>query len=145
VYSALGAGLLSGTKNSVQDIVGMKLHEHIKHLLVDRHGYMAAMWWYSDEQWRALPPDVRAVVEQGFDALRDATRAAAVEREAPALEAFRRLGGRVEAVSPAQRAEFKEATATLREWYAARYGTTWINELDAAVASCEARHPGAGG
>jgi TRAP-type C4-dicarboxylate transport system substrate-binding protein len=141
VYSALGAGLLSGTKNSVQDIVGMKLHEHIKHLLVDRHGYMAAMWWYSDVQWRALPPDVRAAVQEGFVALRDATRAAAVEREAPALEAFRRLGGSVEVVTDEQRAEFKDATATLREWYASRYGMTWIEELDAAVAACEARHP----
>ncbi len=32
VYYALSAGLLDGTKNSVQDVVGMKLHEHVRFL-----------------------------------------------------------------------------------------------------------------
>ena len=59
VYYALSAGLLDGTKNSVQDVVGMKLHEHVRFLLVDRHSYMGAMWWYSEKQWQALPEELK--------------------------------------------------------------------------------------
>ncbi len=65
VYYALSAGLLDGTKNSVQDVVGMKLHEHIRFLFVDRHSYMGAMWWYSEKQWRALPDDLKPMVARG--------------------------------------------------------------------------------
>ena len=65
VYYALSAGLLDGTKNSVQDVVGMKLHEHIRFLFIDRHSYMGAMWWYSEKQWRALPDDLKPMVARG--------------------------------------------------------------------------------
>ena len=62
VYYALSAGLLDGTKNSVQDVVGMKLHEHVRFLFVDRHSYMGSMWWYSERQWQALPADLKPIV-----------------------------------------------------------------------------------
>lgn len=141
LYSALNAGLLDGTKNSIQDVVGQKLHDHIRYLFVDRHSYMTAMWWYSDKRWQVLPPDVQAVVAQGFRALAIETRAAAARREAPALEEFRRRGGTVDIATDAQRAEFKAATLPLRDWYAERYGTTWLTRLDQAVAACEAGRP----
>jgi TRAP-type transport system periplasmic protein len=137
VYYALSAGLLDGTKNSVQDVVGMKLHEHLHYLLVDRHSYMGAMWWYSERQWQALPADLKPVVAEGFRVLARATRAAAVSRQAPAFEAFRASGGTVDEVTPAQREQFREATRGLRDWYARRYGPEWLERLDAAVAECE--------
>ncbi len=55
VYTALSYGLLDGTKLSPQDLVGQKLHEHAKFLLLDRHAYMGALWWYSEPGWRTLP------------------------------------------------------------------------------------------
>ena len=70
VYYALSAGLLDGTKNSVQDVVGMKLHEHVRFLFVDRHSYMGAMWWYSERQWQALPPDLQAHRGRGLSRAR---------------------------------------------------------------------------
>jgi TRAP-type transport system periplasmic protein len=141
VYSALGAGLLDGTKNSVQDIVGMKLHEHIKHLAVDRHAYMAAMWWFSEAKWRQLPPDVQAVLAEGFVELAKATRHAALEREAPALEAFVRAGGTITELTREQRVQFRAATAELREWYIQRYGREWLVALEQAVAACDPTDP----
>jgi TRAP-type C4-dicarboxylate transport system substrate-binding protein len=137
VYYALSAGLLDGTKNSVQDVVGMKLHEHVRYLLVDRHSYMGAMWWYSEKQWQALPDDLKPIMVEGFRKLARATRAAAVSREAPALAAFRAAGGTVDEVTPAQREQFRAATRGLRDWYAERYGREWLERLDAAVATCE--------
>jgi TRAP-type C4-dicarboxylate transport system substrate-binding protein len=144
VYYALSAGLLDGTKNSVQDVVGMKLHEHVRYLFVDRHSYMGALWWYSDAQWRALPPELRPVVAEGFRVLALATRAAAASRQAPAYEAFRAAGGVVDEATPAQRAQFRDATRGLRDWYVARYGKEWLERLDAAVAGCEQPEGGVG-
>jgi len=142
VYYALSAGLLDGTKNSVQDVVGMKLHEHVRFLFVDRHSYMGAMWWYSERQWQALPPDLKPVVAEGFRVLAIATREAAAARQGPAFEAFRASGGVVDEVTPEQREAFREATRGLRDWYAKRYGAEWLERLDAAVAACEKSNGG---
>ncbi len=139
VYSALGAGMLAGSKNSIQDVMGMKLDDHIRHLFVDRHSYMAAIWWYSETAWRQLPPDARAAVEEGFRALAIATRRAAKEREAPALAAFIEGGGVVDYANEVQRAEFRAATEPLRRWYAGRYGGEWLTRVDAAIEACERR------
>ena len=144
VYYALSAGLLDGTKNSVQDVVAMKLHEHVRYLLVDRHSYMGAMWWYSEQQWQALPEDLKPVVAEGFRVLAIATRAAAASRQAPAFEAFRASGGTVDEIQPAQREQFRAATRGLRDWYANRYGRDWLERLDAAVAACEQKVGGIG-
>jgi TRAP-type C4-dicarboxylate transport system substrate-binding protein len=144
VYYALSAGLLDGTKNSVQDVVGMKLHEHVRFLLVDRHSYMGAMWWYSEQQWQALPEELRPVIAEGFRRLAAATRAAAASRQAPAYAAFRAAGGTVDEATPGQREQFRAATRGLRDWYAQRYGKEWLVRLDAAVAECEAKTGGVG-
>jgi TRAP-type C4-dicarboxylate transport system substrate-binding protein len=141
VYGALSAKLLDGIKNSVQDVVGMKLDDHIRYLFIDRHAYMSSMWWYSEAQWRRLPPDVQAAFREGFRALALETRAAAKRREAPAMEEFRRRGGIAEVATPEQRAGLKQATRELRDWYAEKYGREWLGRVDAAVAGCEAQAP----
>jgi TRAP-type C4-dicarboxylate transport system substrate-binding protein len=141
VYSALSAGLLDGIKNSAQDIVGMKLDDHVRHLFLDRHSYMAALWWYSEKQWQALPADAQHAVREGFRALATATRKAASDRERPAMEAFERRGGRVTVATPIQRDELRRRTASLRDWYQARFGDAWLRQLDAEIARCEAAHP----
>jgi TRAP-type C4-dicarboxylate transport system substrate-binding protein len=136
VYYALSAGLLDGTKNSVQDVVGMKLNDHLRFVFVDRHAYMGNMWWYSEKEWQALPDELKPVVAEGFRALAAATRQAAASREAPALEAFVASGGTVDVATPGQRAAFQQATSGLRDWYVGRYGREWLDKLDAAVANC---------
>jgi TRAP-type C4-dicarboxylate transport system substrate-binding protein len=141
VYGALNAGILDGIKNSPQDIVAMKLDDHIRHLYLDRHSYMAALWWYSEKRWQALKPEVRDAVAQGFRALAAATRRVTAEREAPALAAFQARGGTVVVATPEQRAELKRRTAGLRKWYVEHYGQEWLDRLDAEIARCEAAHP----
>jgi TRAP-type C4-dicarboxylate transport system substrate-binding protein len=140
VYVALSAGLLDGIKNSPQDIVGMKLDDHVRYLYIDRHSYMAALWWYSEKQWQGLPADAREAVSAGFRALAKATRQAAIDRELPAMETFLRRGGVVRTASAEQRAELKRRTAGLRDWYRSRYGSEWLTKLDVEIARCEAAH-----
>ena len=48
VYTALATGVVEGSKNGIQDIVGMKLHEQIRFIILDGHSYMGAMWWFSE-------------------------------------------------------------------------------------------------
>ncbi len=141
VYGALSAGLLDGIKNSVQDIVGMKLNDHVRFLFVDRHSYMGAMWWFSEKQWQRLPPEAQAAVEEGFVALAAATREVAREREKPALAEFLRRGGTVDVATEEQRAELRRRTSGLRDWYTGRYGTAWLDKLDAEILRCETAHP----
>lgn len=137
LYGALGAGLLDGTKNSPQDIVGQKLHDHLRYLFVDRHSYMTSIWWFSEVRWRELPGDVQTAARQGFVALARATREAAARREGPALEDFRRRGGTIVVATPQQRQELLARTAGLRAWYEDNYGPDWLARMDAAVAACE--------
>lgn len=139
IYSALGAGMLAGTKNSIQDVMGMKFDDHIRYLFVDRHSYMTSIWWYSEVGWQRLPPDIQQAARVAFGELAKATRQAAKAREAPALEAFIARGGTVEYVSDTQREQFRAATAPLRDWYRQRYESRWIDEVETAVAACEAR------
>jgi TRAP-type C4-dicarboxylate transport system substrate-binding protein len=115
----------------------MKLHEHVRFLLVDRHSYMGAMWWYSEKQWQALPGELKPIVAEGFRVLALATREAAAARQAPAFEAFRSSGGTVDEITAEQREQFRNATRGLRDWYVGRYGAEWLQQLDAAVAACE--------
>ncbi len=136
VHAALSAGLLDGVKNSIQDIVGMNLHDHIRYLFVDKHAYMAAFWWVSEPAWQRMPEELQEAVTQGFEALKVATRAAAKEREAPAMAEFLHRGGTVDFATPAQREQLRAATAGSRQWYAKHYGDAWIRSLDAAIAAC---------
>ena len=137
IYTALAAGMLAGTKNSIQDVLGMKFDDHIRHMFVDRHSYMAAIWWYSAKGWERLPVDVQAAVKVAFRELAAATRRAAKEREAPAIERFLAGGGTVDYATSGQRAEFRAATQPLRKWYQDKYGGDWLPQVDAAIAECE--------
>jgi TRAP-type C4-dicarboxylate transport system substrate-binding protein len=136
VYTALGYGILDGTKNSIQDMVGMKFQEKVKYLFVDRHAYMAALWWMSDKSWAAIPNDLKPLVEAGFAELKQATRKAARVREKPAIEAFIRAGGKIHVPTSDERQAFINATQGVRQWYARRYGEAWLTRLDEAVVEC---------
>jgi len=136
LYLALATGVVDGTKNSVQDIVGMRLEEHVKQVTLDNHAYMGAMWWYSDARWRALPEDLRAIIESGFGELKRVTRAVPKESFASALLRFKAKGGAVHEPTPQERDAFKAASAPMRDWYAQKYGDLWLQRLDAAVAEC---------
>ncbi len=136
LYLALATGVVVGTKNSVQDIVGMRLQEHVKKITLDRHAYMGALWWYSDKRWNALPPDVQAIVRDGFGDLKAMTRQVPKDREAEAFQVFEVAGGAVHHPTAEEKAAFVAAAAPMRAWYAKTYGEDRLNQLDAAIAAC---------
>ncbi|MEL7028655.1 MAG: TRAP transporter substrate-binding protein DctP [Pseudomonadota bacterium] len=138
VYTGLATGVVEGTKNGVQDIVGMKFHEHIKYITLDNHAYMGALWWFSEPGWRDLPEDVRRVVYDGFQHLKIVTRALPMRRQIESYEVFRDAGGEVYVPTAEEKAAFREAVSGMRDWYAGKYGEEWLGRFDRAVADCEA-------
>ena len=137
LYTAMATGVVEGTKNGVQDIIGGKLHENIKYLTLDGHGYMGALWWFSEPAWQQLPDDIRRIVFDGFKRLQTVTRALPVRRQIEAYEQFKAAGGTVYVPTPAEKAQFRQASAGMRSWFVQHYGDTWMKKLDAAVLACE--------
>lgn len=138
LYTAMATGVVEGTKNGVQDIVGAKLHETVKYLTLDGHGYMGALWWFSEPAWQRLPADIRRVVFEGFLHLKSVTRALPVRRQIEAYQVFREAGGTVYVPTAQEKAEFRRAAAGMRSWFVENYGSVWVDKLDRAVLDCEA-------
>ncbi len=137
VYTALATGVVEGTKNGIQDIVGMKLHEQIKFVTLDGHSYMGGMWWYSEVSWQELPPDIRRIVYDGFQELKTVTRGIIKRREIEAYREFEESGGTLYVPTLEEKAAFREAASGMRAWYIEQYGEKWLVKLDAAIAACE--------
>lgn len=139
VYTALATGVVEGTKNGIQDIVGMKLHEQIKFVTLDGHSYMGGLWWYSEVSWQQLPPDLQRIVYDGFQELKTVTRGIIKRREIEAYKEFEESGGSIYVPTREEKMTFRDAASGMREWYVDQYGDEWLIKLDKAIAGCESR------
>jgi len=137
VYTALATGVVEGTKNGIQDIVSMKLHEQIKYLTLDKHSYMGGIWWYSEISWQKLPLDLQRIVYEGFQELKVATRGLIKSREINAYREFEESGGTLYVPTAKEKLQFQNAASGMRDWYVKKYGTEWLNKLDHAIRECE--------
>ena len=137
VYTALATGVVEGTKNGIQDIVGMKLHEQIKFVTLDGHSYMGGIWWFSEATWATLPDDIRRIVFDGFQELKTVTRGIIKRREIEAYKEFTESGGSLYVPTPAEKTQFREAATGMRDWYVEQYGDEWLEKLDDAITRCE--------
>jgi tripartite ATP-independent transporter DctP family solute receptor len=137
VYTALATGVVEGSKNGIQDIVGMKLHEQIKFVTLDGHSYMGGMWWFSEVTWRELPPDIQRIIYDGFQELKTVTRGVIKRREIDAYREFEEAGGTLYVPTSEEKARFREAASGMRDWYVEQYGQEWLTKFDAAIAACE--------
>jgi len=137
VYTALATGVVEGTKNGIQDIVGMKLHEQIKFVTLDGHSYMGGLWWFSEVTWQELPPDIQRIIYDGFQELKTVTRGVIKRREIDAYREFEESGGTLYVPTAGEKALFREAAGGMRDWYVEQYGDEWLTKLDAAIAACE--------
>ena len=137
VYTALATGVVEGTKNGIQDIVGMKLHEQIKFITLDGHSYMGGLWWFSEVTWQELPPDIQRIIYDGFQELKTVTRGVIKRREIDAYREFEESGGTLYVPTAEEKLEFREAAGGMRDWYVEQYGDDWLMKLDGAIAACE--------
>ena len=133
LYTSLATGVVDGSKNGITDIVGMKFHEHIKFITLDGHAYMAALWLMNNDFFMSMPTDMRKIVADGFDNLKNVTTAFPKRRQIEAYEEFKKAGGKIYVPTPEEKAQFVEAAKPLKDWYAKKFGKEWLDKLDAAI------------
>jgi TRAP-type C4-dicarboxylate transport system substrate-binding protein len=137
VYTSLATGVVEGTKNGITDIMNMKFPEAgLKYITLDGHAYMGALWWYSDVAWKTLPDDIKRIVFDGMNHLKTTTRAFPMRRQIEAYENFKKAGGEIYVPTPEEKKMFQQASSGMRKWYSDKFGTEWLDKLDAAVAEC---------
>lgn len=139
--SELSAGLASGVVNGVTlplaEILALGLHEHVRHVTLDRHSYAAVLWLMNDASRQALPVALRQVVEAGFAEVARLTRAVPAGRHADAVRAMEAAGGVVQMLSPDERRAFLMAAGRVATGYVETYGHEWLVWLEGAIAEAE--------
>lgn len=140
VYTSLATGVVEGTKNGITDIVGMKLHEHLKYIVLDGHSYMAAFWLVSEHFYQKLSAQQRQLLAQGFTELARITRTLPQQRARDAYKLFESAGGKIHHLEPLARAEFVNASKPLRDWYLNRYSKEYLDQVMIAAEDCRAKN-----
>ncbi|MFQ3237505.1 MAG: tripartite ATP-independent transporter DctP family solute receptor [Paraglaciecola sp.] len=141
LYTALATGVVEGSKNGIQDIIGAKLEEHLKYIVLDGHSYMAALWWFSEPVWQSLPDDIQLIIEQGFVVQKKAANDLVFNQEANSYTLFEKAGGIVYRPTEQEKQAFKDATKNMRNWFKENYGSDWLTLLENSVAQCDVTIP----
>ena len=141
LFTSFQTGVVEGSKNGITDIMGMKFPDAgLQYVTLDGHAYMGALWWMSNQNFMAMPEDMRRVVVDGFYALQQATFASPKRKSIAAYEEFVAGGGDLYVPTPAQKAAFAEAATPVYDWFKSNVdrGDAIFTALTDAVAAAEA-------
>ena len=141
LFTSLQTGVVEGTANGITDIMGMKFPDAgLQYMTLDGHSYMGALWWMSNDNFMAMPEDLRRVVVDGFSALQQATFASPKRKSIEAYEAFVEGGGDIYVPSPEEKAAFAAAAEPVNAWFRENVdgGSEMLDALLAATAEVEA-------
>ena len=138
VYTFPASGVVDGTKNGITDILGMKFHEHLKHITLDGHAYMGALWFFSEARWQQFPRAHQRILFDGFQHLKTTARAFPMLNQVPGYEDFKKAGGTIYVQNPSEKAAFKTAAAPVYDWYLNKFGDEWLYKPENAVTQCNA-------
>jgi tripartite ATP-independent transporter DctP family solute receptor len=138
LYTALATGVVEGSKNGIQDIIGAKLQEHLKYIILDRHSYMATLWWFSEPVWRTLPRDIKLIVLEGFAKQKAAANEFVATQESHSYKIFEQAGGTIYRPSVTEKQAFIDASDNMRQWFIINFGQDWLDFLEKAVKKCDA-------
>jgi tripartite ATP-independent transporter DctP family solute receptor len=136
LYTALATGVVEGSKNGIQDIIGAKLQEHLKYIVLDGHSYMATLWWFSEPVWQSLPNDIQQIIVDGFSRQRETANLMVKNQEKSSYQIFEEAGGTVYRPSIEEKQAFKAASSNMRQWFIDRYQNEWVDLLEASVEEC---------
>ncbi|WP_377504721.1 TRAP transporter substrate-binding protein DctP [Octadecabacter sp. R77987] len=141
LFTSFQTGVVEGSKNGITDIMGMKFPDAgLQYVTLDGHAYMGALWWMSNENFMAMPEDLRRVVVDGFAQLQQATFAAPKRNSIQAYADFVAGGGDLYVPTPEEKALFAEAAAPVQDWFRDNVdgGNEILDALLAAVSEVEA-------
>ena len=138
LYTALATGVVEGSKNGIQDIIGAKLQEHLKYIIIDGHSYMATLWWFSEPVWQTLPSDIQIIIQDGFKKQQAAANNLVATEEENSYRIFEQAGGTIYRPSVSEKQAFKDASSNMRGWFIDKFGNEWLDILESSVATCDA-------
>ena len=141
LFTSFQTGVVDGSKNGITDIMGMKFPDAgLQYLTLDGHAYMGALWWMSNENFMAMPEDLRRVVVDGFSQLQQATFASPKRKSIEAYEAFVAGGGDLYVPTPEEKAALAAAAEPVQAWFRDNVdgGNEILDALITAVADAEA-------
>jgi TRAP-type transport system periplasmic protein len=136
LYAALATGVVEGSKNGIQDIIGAKLEEHLKYIILDGHSYMATLWWFSEPVWETLPENIQQILLAGFTHQQKAAQDFVEAQEAHSYALFEKAGGKIYRPSKDEKQAFKDASSNMRHWFINNYGDEWLNLVEQSVQQC---------
>jgi tripartite ATP-independent transporter DctP family solute receptor len=139
LYTALATGVVEGSKNGIQDIIGAKLQEHLKYIIIDGHSYMATLWWFSEPVWQTLPSDIQVIIQDGFKKQQAAENNLVATEEENSYRIFELAGCTIYRPSVAEKQAFKDASSNMRGWFIDKFGSEWLDLLESSVATCDAK------
>ncbi|ANG62935.1 C4-dicarboxylate ABC transporter substrate-binding protein [Marinobacterium aestuarii] len=132
LFTSFQTGVVEGSKNGITDIMSMKFPEAgLKYITLDGHAYMSAYWFMNNENFLAMPEDMRRVIVDGFSALQQATFASPKRKSIKAYQDFSAAGGEVYVPTPEQKDAFKKAAEPVYSWFKGNVkdGEKWFNLL----------------
>ena len=74
VYTSLATGVAEGLNIAITDVVPNKLHEVVKHVVIDEHMYLYGFYWMSDAWLKSLPKDLQTGIRQMGNYYKEGTR-----------------------------------------------------------------------
>ena len=137
LYAALATGVVEGSKNGIQDIIGAKLEEHLKYIILDGHSYMATFWWFSEARWQALPENIQQILLQGFARQQEAAQRFVEAQEKHSYALFEKAGGTIYRPDQKEKQAFKDASSKMRQWFMDSYGDEWLSLVERSVQQCQ--------
>jgi TRAP-type C4-dicarboxylate transport system substrate-binding protein len=138
VYTSLATGVAEGMNIAATDIVPNRMHDYLKHLMLDDHLYLYGFYWISDSWLMGLPEELRTLVIDGVVQMGEIQANWNKQYESRSLEEFAAGGGTIHVPTAEQKAELTARAARLKDWFAERYDRAWLDAWLTAIAEAEA-------
>ena len=137
LYTALSTGMVDGTKNSIGDYVPMGMADPLNHILLDGHTYIFGFTWVSKEWLESLPSELQSVVLDACKLGTDVMTNFNLQYQAIATEKWLEKGNTISVPTPEALVEFHKVRDHMIEWFANKYGRTWLDKWLNAVKEAE--------
>jgi TRAP-type C4-dicarboxylate transport system substrate-binding protein len=137
LYTSLATGIVSGTKNSLMDIISMDFQQYLKYLFRDQHTYIMFFWWMNDPFLQGLPPELQTIFADGMDRLKAVCTGHFEVYTLPFYKQFAEAGGEIYVPTAEQKKFLLKGQVAVEKWFTDQFGTKYPTAIRAAVARAE--------
>lgn len=126
VYTGLQQGTIDAVDTNPIGMRDSKLYEVAKNLAITNHIFTTIVLMMNLDKWKALPPDLQAVVMEAARAGQAANRTRAMRANEDAIEVMKKNGVKV---TQPDLAPFREAAKSVYERFKAQVGPDLIKQV----------------